>query len=202
MIHGAFSSCTHHFIHTFLSSAKKILPLYASLTVVPPLFLKFGSVLRNPVHYAKGMVASLARSLAFLSSFVALYQGTICLQNQVIPDFNHRFIYYFAGLVASLSIFIERKQKHSELALYTLPRGLDSLFMMLVDRRLLAGIPLGEFLLFSVSLSLIMYYYEHERDSVPPVISRILQFVLNDNSTQIKRTRSFYSSPEEEDLRE
>jgi hypothetical protein len=47
-----------------------------------------------------------------------------------------------------------------ELALYVLPRAVDSLYMILRDRRLLTGFLYGEVLLFSLSMSIMMYCYE------------------------------------------
>ena len=48
----------------------------------------------------------------------------------------------------------------AELALYVLPRALDSLAMILRDRGICTGFKYGEVALFSVSMSVIMYCYE------------------------------------------
>ena len=47
-----------------------------------------------------------------------------------------------------------------ELALYVLPRALDSLAMILRDRGICTGFKYSEVALFSVSMSVIMYCYE------------------------------------------
>lgn len=47
-----------------------------------------------------------------------------------------------------------------ELALYVLPRALDSLYMIMNDRRIFTGVRNGEILLFSLSMAWIMYGYE------------------------------------------
>lgn len=48
----------------------------------------------------------------------------------------------------------------SELALYVLPRALDSLAMILHDRGICSGFKYGEIALFSASMSVMMYCYE------------------------------------------
>lgn len=87
-------------------------------------------MLRSPVHYVVALSGGLARSLLFIGSFVSLYMGSACVLRSCCPTFNHRSVYFLFGLVSSLSIFIERKARRSELALYTLPRGVDSLFQV------------------------------------------------------------------------
>lgn len=47
-----------------------------------------------------------------------------------------------------------------ELALYVLPRALDSLAMILHDRGICSGFKYGEIALFSASMSVMMYCYE------------------------------------------
>ncbi|KAJ8577259.1 hypothetical protein ON010_g1956 [Phytophthora cinnamomi] len=57
-----------------------------------------------------------------------------------------------------------------ELALYVLPRALDSLAMILHDRGICSGFKYGEIALFSASMSVMMYCYEHEKESMSPFL--------------------------------
>jgi hypothetical protein len=47
-----------------------------------------------------------------------------------------------------------------ELALYVLPRAIDSLAMILRDRKIFSGFRHGEVALFSASMAVMMYSYE------------------------------------------
>lgn len=49
-------------------------------------------------------------------------------------------MYWIAGLFAALSVLLEKKNRRAELALYVLPRAADSLWYILVHRRLLPQI--------------------------------------------------------------
>jgi hypothetical protein len=68
-----------------------------------------------------------------------------------LPD--HKLWYWAAGVFSSLTIFMERKSRRSELALYAFPRAADALYLALIDRKLVSGLPQGEMLMFSLSVS-------------------------------------------------
>ena len=63
-----------------------------------------------------------------------------------------------AGVVASCAIFIEKKGRRSELALYVLPRAIESLYETLQRRRVLPRLPYWEVALFAVCMGRLMYY--------------------------------------------
>jgi len=86
------------------------------------------------------------------------------------------------GAISSLSILIEKKSRRSELALYALPRGLDSLYTLLCERKWLASVPNGDVMLFCLSMSGIMYYYEKEPDTMSPFLKGILKQVIGISS--------------------
>jgi len=102
----------------------------------------------------------------------------ICLHRKIVNT-DHRFIYWLAGFICSLSILIEKKSRRSELALYALPRGLDSLYTLLCDRKWLASLPYGDVLLFCFSIGGIMYYYEREPNTMSPLVRSFITKILN-----------------------
>lgn len=65
---------------------------------------------------------------------------------------------YDIGMAASSAIFIEKKGRRSELALYVLPRAIESLYETLQRRRVLPRLPLWEVALFAVCMGRLMYY--------------------------------------------
>ena len=62
-------------------------------------------------------------------------------------------------------------------ALYTMPRALDSLYMLLVDRKWLAEIPNGDAYLGIVSLAGLMYFYKKESDTMAPLLRYIFDVI-------------------------
>jgi len=140
--------------------------------------MKFGRLVTNPLGRTWSALLSTVQSTLFLSSFIASYMAIICLQRQFVTK-DHRFIYWFAGVISSLSILIEKKSRRAELALYALPRGLDSLYMLLLDRKWMASVPQGELLLFCFSMAGIMYFYDNEPHTMSPLLSSILDRIVD-----------------------
>ena len=62
------------------------------------------------------------------------------------------------GLLASGSILIEKKNRRSELALYVMPRAVDSFALGLMKRRWVPSVKFGEVLLFSLCMGGLMYF--------------------------------------------
>ncbi|CED83154.1 Uncharacterized conserved protein [Phaffia rhodozyma] len=86
------------------------------------------------------------RSGTFLSMFVVIYHGVICLQPVVYPytkGWSRRFInskryFWLAGFLTHFSLLFEKKGRRPELALYVLPRGLSSMYISLRSK---PGVP-------------------------------------------------------------
>ena len=119
----------------------------------------------------------IVRSTIFLAAFVMLYQATICIQRNLVNT-DHKAIYYIAGLVSSTSILIEKKSRRSELALYVLPRAVDSLYMQLLDRKWMAHVPNFEIALFCVAMGGLMHFYRHAPNTMSPALRFAFDWLL------------------------
>jgi hypothetical protein len=73
---------------------------------------------------------------------------------------------------------IEKKSRRSELALYALPRALDSFYTLLYDRKWLGSFPQGEMFLFSLACSGIMYCYDYESTAMSPLVKWVIAKVF------------------------
>ncbi|PQM39466.1 ankyrin repeat-containing protein BDA1 [Prunus yedoensis var. nudiflora] len=117
------------------------------------------------------------RSTTFLSAFVGIFQGVICLHRKVASK-DHKLLYWIAGGISALSVLLEKKARRGELALYVLPRAGDSLWYILVNRHLLPDIKNAEVFLFCLSMGGIMYYLEHEPDTMAPFLRGLIRRFL------------------------
>ncbi|KAJ7125848.1 hypothetical protein O6H91_Y560400 [Diphasiastrum complanatum] len=151
-VHPDTPSCLKHNMKAMRRTFKKTFPLYLSLTFVPFVVLNIQKFMQAPLHTCWNAVKGAVRSTYFLSAFVGIYQGVICLERKVAVQ-DHKLVYWFAGGCAALSALFEKKSRRSELALYVLPRAADSLWYILVNRHLLPDIKYAEVCNFSV------YYY-------------------------------------------
>lgn len=67
-----------------------------------------------------------------------------------------------------MATLIESQAKVSEMSLYVLPRFLDAFWNFLKRRGLVASIPGGKVLMFSLATSVLTYCYECEVTSIQP----------------------------------
>lgn len=69
---------------------------------------------------------------------------------------DHKLLYWLAGGLSALSVLLEKKARRGELALYVLPRAGESLWYILVNRRLLPDIKNAEVWIFGVIVAYII----------------------------------------------
>lgn len=177
LVHSTADSCLTGALLCFKRAFVKTFPLYLSLFIVPGVVIHFKRFLRAPFRTLARSTLNATRSNCFLASFVSLYLSLVCLHRRIVSK-DHRFIYYLAGLGASVTILLEPKSRRSELALYVLPRAIDSLAMILHDRGVCSGFAYGEVALFSVSMSVLMYCYEHETEAMSPFVHSTMKRFL------------------------
>ncbi|KAI9010699.1 hypothetical protein DFJ74DRAFT_610546 [Hyaloraphidium curvatum] len=135
LLHSHTDSCAVHGVNVFTKVFKLILPVYGILTTVPTVVFRFGTVLKRPAHMLRRIAQSTIRSSVFLGAFVSGYQEFVCMvryliRNKIFIERDAKALYWIAGAFASLSIFLEEKSRRTELALYTLPRAVESWYLI------------------------------------------------------------------------
>ncbi|GBG24712.1 Transmembrane protein 135 [Hondaea fermentalgiana] len=192
-LHPYTSSKLLHTFNAFKGTARQIFPVYLTLALIPSVVLRFKNFVREPTGVVARSVKSAIRSTAFLAVFCSGYQGIICLQRSLLEARgmkDHKLWYYFAGIISSLSILIERKSRRSELALYAFPRAADSLYMILYDHRLAFRVPQGEVLLFCCAMSAVMWSYENDETYLSPLVVKLLDRFLPRHGLRRSAVRS------------
>ncbi|KAJ3678700.1 hypothetical protein LUZ60_002503 [Juncus effusus] len=177
VIHPETGSCLKKNINAGSSTFRKTFPLYFSLTFVPFVVLRLHKFLESPAMTCWRALIGSVRSTTFLSAFVAIFQGVICVHRKVASK-DHKLVYWVAGGIAALSVLIEKKARRAELALYVLPRAGDSLWHILVNRHLLPDIKHTEVALFCACMGGIMYFLEHEPDTMAPFLRGLIRRFL------------------------
>ncbi|KAG0456954.1 hypothetical protein HPP92_022111 [Vanilla planifolia] len=177
VIHPNSHSCVAHNAAAASLTFRKTFPLYFSLTFVPFVVLHLQKFLRSPIQTSWIAVLGAVRSTTFLSAFVALFQAVICLQRKVATK-DHKLVYWIAGAIAGLSVILEKKVRRSELALYVLPRAGDSLWYIIVNRHLLPNVKNAEVALFCLCMGGIMYFLEHEPETMAPLLRGLIRRFL------------------------
>ncbi|KAL6977600.1 hypothetical protein U1Q18_026392 [Sarracenia purpurea var. burkii] len=194
IIHPDSNSCLAHNANAASATFRKTFPLYFSLTFVPFVVLRLPKFMDSPVRTCWLAVKGAVRSTAFLSAFVGIFQAVICLHRKVSSK-DHKLVYWVAGGLSGLSLLLEKKGRRGDIALYVLPRAGDSLWYILVNRHLLPNIKNAEVALFCFCMGGIMYYLEHEPDTMAPflrgLIRRFLASRLSNPGPLSNRNASF-----------
>ncbi|PHU13813.1 hypothetical protein BC332_15018 [Capsicum chinense] len=60
-------------------------------------------------------LAGAIRSTTFLSAFVGIFQAAVCA-HQKVESKDHKLVYWVAGALSGLSVLLEKKARHRELA--------------------------------------------------------------------------------------
>ncbi|PTQ28060.1 hypothetical protein MARPO_0175s0021, partial [Marchantia polymorpha] len=83
-VHPDTASCLAHNTTATRATFKKTFPLYLSLTVVPFVVLNIQKFMEAPIHTFWIALKSAVPSTSFLSAFVGVYQGVICVQRKLV----------------------------------------------------------------------------------------------------------------------
>ncbi|KNC99600.1 uncharacterized protein SPPG_04988 [Spizellomyces punctatus DAOM BR117] len=181
VLHPWTQACNLNSAWVFKKVFKKILPVYLTLTFVPMALLKLKEFIRQPVPLGRRALSNALRSSIFLSVFVSSYQWLICGQRNLIKlnflSGDHKLAYWIIGALASLSIFIEDGKRRAELAMYVLPRGVDSLYRVLRHRDLVPKIKYFEIFMFSMGMGMIISFLQTEPQAMGGMLYRLLRRV-------------------------
>ncbi|KPV76961.1 uncharacterized protein RHOBADRAFT_51936 [Rhodotorula graminis WP1] len=184
VVHPWMDSCTWNGVDRWQHVFRWIAPVYAGLHFVPPLLFRSKAWMKRPSTFLLKSLLGTLRSCSFLASFVTLFQGLVCLQRHIylsprVPPWIrqlvvHKAWYWFAGLSTGLPLFIEEKKRRRELAMYVLPRGLESVWSVLRAKSYVPFVPGGEVLLTSLGLAMVMQSYQ----SSPEHLSGLMRSLL------------------------
>ena len=175
--------CASHAAAASADTFRKCFPFYLSIHLVPFCVLNAAKALRNPVGTVTTAMGATIRSTTFISAFVGSYMASICGLRWLRGGKEHRAAYYAAGIVAGSMLFIEKKSRRGELALYLLPRAADSLVATMAVKRLVPNVPHADLLLFAIVSGGLMHYFENEPETLAGFLrSGIARFTRRPNA--------------------
>ncbi|KAF8720204.1 hypothetical protein AX14_011148 [Amanita brunnescens Koide BX004] len=203
-VHPVLSSCMSVPLDRFFAVFKWMLPIYSVLHFAPAILFKCKAFIRDPGRVlVKSGLGSL-RSSAFLGVFVVIYQGLFCYKHNLhklltelkmspsassspiskIPQHVIDYLisntsFWLAGFAAGLSLFVEEKRRRGELAMYVLPKGLESLWVTARGKGLVFRTgQWGEPLLATIGMGMVMSTYQNDPQHLSGLVRRILyQFI-------------------------
>ncbi|PWN35689.1 uncharacterized protein FA14DRAFT_145616 [Meira miltonrushii] len=183
-------------VDRFLEVTRWILPVYMTLHFVPAIFLRMRAFRKDPLRVFLRSLFGSVRSSSFLGAFVIIFQTLFCTCHSlhdkiindprllaIVPEWARKFLvgtamHWWAGFATCLSLFIEHKRRRTELAMYVLPKGMESAWSVARQRSWVPFVPGGDLLLTSAGMSLVMGTYAQNPDHLSGIVRRIVyQFV-------------------------
>lgn len=170
--------CSHQTLRRFNQTFQQAFwSTYLPLNVVAYLFrlnFKYTSVYDFLSILSRRIVFPSLRSSAFLSTFVNLVFTPICLSRNVFKtDMYGPSI--SSALCGTLSILVESPARRLNLALYVIPRALDTLYRKHLQIHILPSTL--DLPLLAISLSTILTYYQRQPQAIPSPVRKLLDWI-------------------------
>ncbi|KAJ1507223.1 hypothetical protein HMI54_011046 [Coelomomyces lativittatus] len=180
ILHPTHASCSLYNGLLWIKVFSKIFPVYFTLHFVPGLLLKTKQILTTPFEFLFRAFRNTLRSCSFLSTYVTTFHVLVCWHRQSVKKgwlpYDHKLYYYVFGLInAACAIFLEAKQRRSELGMYVAPKAIHSFYLLATSKQWLPRPPFADVALFSLFMGVIMSVYLTEIESLSPMVARILK---------------------------
>lgn len=206
-VHPALSSCASVPLDRFFAVFKWMLPIYGALHFIPAVLFKRKAFMQDPGSMLLKATTGSIRSSAFLGVFVVIYQTIYCYKHKlhkiltllrtgalpaslltspltkipqwVIDLLASKFSFWLPGLAAGLSLFVEERRRRGELAMYVLPKGLESAWVMARGKGWVFRTgKWGDTLLTALGMAMVMSTYQNDPHHLSGLVRRILyQFI-------------------------
>lgn len=132
---------------------------------------------------------SVLRSSAFIANHVFLFFALFCSSRALLGKFYFRVhAFPITFLISYLSLWIEKKSRRGPLALYVLNIGSECLLRILVDRGVVPTIPYAPELLFTTTMTALLYFIKKDGYGSDPV-SFALRLVLGTGEAHKRTSR-------------
>lgn len=199
-VHPTLDSCRQVPMDRFISVFRWMLPIYGALHFIPMMLFKRKGFIQEPLKMLLRAGWGTTRSAAFLGTFVVIYQSYFCFKHYMYeillalrqspssivkpPMWLIKFLiskpsFWMGGLLSGLSLFVEARRRRGELAMYVLPKGLESVWVMARGKGLVFRTgDFGEALLTATGMGMVMSIYQNDPEHLSGLVRRILyQFI-------------------------
>ncbi|KIJ69733.1 hypothetical protein HYDPIDRAFT_142266 [Hydnomerulius pinastri MD-312] len=194
-VHPWVESCMAVPLPRLATVFKFAFPIYGALHFIPTILFKRKSFLEKPLRMLMRAGWGTIRSSMFLATFIATYQSWFCFKHYmhavlsaqkllpipkaIIDFFGSKYSYALGGFFGALSLFVEEKKRRGELAMYVLPKGLESAWLTARGKGWVFKTgEFGEMILTAMGMGMVMSIYQNDPQHLSGLVRRILyQFI-------------------------
>lgn len=175
-------SCHTWAVKDLISGFIMLAKIYSVIYGISGVVYKHKQLFTNPLKWALDTSRNIANSALFFALDAAIIKYTLCLlRNWYKRPPPVPYLYpLICGTVAGFTIFLERPSRQLELVYYCSPQLIYSVWQLIATKKLQHRIPHGSVWLLSLSLMVLSHAAEHNRNTLAPIISNGLHFLLKD----------------------
>ncbi|KAJ7315022.1 hypothetical protein DFH08DRAFT_894484 [Mycena albidolilacea] len=200
VLHPRLTSCWSVPLDRFVDVFKWMLPIYSALHFLPPILLRWRQFRVDPGRVLVRSGLGSVRSSAFLGVFVIIYQGSNCFKHQtyeriMASPFWRKLLpaplvdlliskgsFWVPGFLAGLALLIEEERRRAELAMYVLPKSLESAWVAARGRGLVFRTGnWGESALTGLAMGMVMSTYQNSPEHLSGLVRKILYQFMGPN---------------------
>lgn len=184
LLHPWVDSCIDCNFRRFFTRFRFMLPVYGALHLIPMLVFRRHQVAKEPLRMLLKAGWGITRSCSFLGIFVVIYQSLFCMRSQVMDSkltpgwlqaiLRRKENFWLIGFMTCFSLFAEEKRRRAELAMYCLPRALESAWSVARRRAWVPIVPFGETMLGAAAMAMIMDSYKHQPKAMSGIVRNLM----------------------------
>ena len=167
-------------LKSFVSVFRAATKLYGPLHLIPLLIFKRGRFMQDPKSQSWLLFKNIVNSCLFLSIYVSTFRYMLCFTKNSRGKID-RWNVIIATMVCGLALVFEQKSRRNELVWYMLPRVMESIYKVLIERGLVRSYKFGEVFIFALCMSLIMSCYQTKPDQIKPGYHNMLKGFFGEN---------------------
>ncbi|KII94559.1 hypothetical protein PLICRDRAFT_33358 [Plicaturopsis crispa FD-325 SS-3] len=195
-VHPPITQCRHVPLDRFLTVFKWMLPVYGALHLIPTVLFKWDRFWRDPLRMLMRVGWGTTRSSAFLGVFVTIYQTYQCYKSNLHETLTSsaspiklpkaltdllvsKQSFWLGGFLSGFALLVEEQRRRGELAMYVLPKGLESMWVAARGKGLVFKTgEFGEMILTAIGMGMVMSTYQNDPQHLSGLVRRILyQFI-------------------------
>ncbi|RKP11724.1 hypothetical protein BJ684DRAFT_12547 [Piptocephalis cylindrospora] len=163
--HPWTSSCVKAHTGTWVKAYGRSLRLYIPLNVLMTLVFRWKHIKTSPKKVLIQLIKSCLRSACFLATYVTVAWVVPCVMRRALGA-EYLFSYRINGILSGCCALIDPPGRRLELAMYCLPRALESLWKCWERDGWVRGVRHGEVAYFSVAMGFLMWLYQCQPESI------------------------------------
>jgi Tim17/Tim22/Tim23/Pmp24 family len=166
-------SCTLHAIKRWFIGFKTSIPVYTTVHGLPLIIFRLKQLMAEPLTCTLRTAKAICYSTSFITSFQTIYWITFCSVRK-LANRDTTWAHFSAGFMAGLSLLWEKESRRGELALFTIPRAIDSAWKILKRYKMVRDVKHAETFIFAISAAFVMMFHQHRSDVIKPTYKGLL----------------------------